>query len=109
MEVVRASPKENTEETKVGRKDAVYLDDNTEGTVSEDEEKEVAPDGAHDSKTALPAVTLAESSVGDQDAAGTAAVAEGGGQVVAGVVSCLYSRLRSESPLHLLQHAHQPG
>ena len=85
VEVVRASPKETTEETKVGRKGAVYLDDNTEGTVSEDEAKEVAPDGAHDSKTASPAVTLTESSVGDQDAPGTSAGAEGDGQVVAGV------------------------
>jgi len=84
-EVVRASPKETSEETKVERKGAVYLDDNTEGTVSEEEAKEVAPDGAHDSKTASPVVTLTESSFGDQDAPGTSAGSEGDGQVMAGV------------------------
>ena len=108
-DVGRASPNGEYEVINVGREEAVVTDGNTEGTASEEEEKEVAPDGDHDSKIELPEVTLADSSVGDQDAAVTAAVDEAGVQVVAGVLSAFTPDCRAKAPCTCCNTLTSPG
>jgi hypothetical protein len=102
-------PETEYEVINVGREEAVVTDGNMEGTASEEEEKEVAPDGSQDSKIELPEVTLADSSVWDQDAAVTAAVDEAGAQVGAGVLSAFTPDFRPEPPCTCCNTLTSPG